>query len=151
MLHAWRGPMTPRGPVGQPTSPAEMAGILGTVQRSLADAHVEGLSADGRFSHAYGAVLAAAKAVVRSEALRIAGPESHRDTLRVAGEMLGDEYRDIMRYFDRCRVKRNTLTYDVAGTVSEAEFEELLCHARAFSAVVLSWLLEHHPELLTGE
>jgi hypothetical protein len=59
--------------VSQPTSPFEIEGLLGTVTRSLADARVEGLSADGGFSHAYGAVLGAATVVLRSEGLRIRG------------------------------------------------------------------------------
>lgn len=140
--------MSGRGVVQQPTSAAEIAGVLGTVDRSLADARVEGLSVDGRFAHAYGAVLGSATVIVRSEGLRVTGPEHHKRTLAAAAEILGEGYRDRMRYFDRCRVKRNNVTYDTAWMISETEVRELLRMAGDFCVDARNWLGAHHPELL---
>jgi hypothetical protein len=139
-----------RGLVRQPTSHEEIEGILGTVVRSLADAQVDGLSTDGRFSHAYGAVLGAATVILRTEGLRVVGPEHHKATFAAVPEILGDGYRDVIRYFDRCRIKRNNVTYDTAGTVSDAEVRELVRQAESFCADVLAWVRANHPELLRG-
>jgi hypothetical protein len=136
--------------VSQPTSPSEIEGLLGTVTRSLADARVEGLSADGRFSHAYGAALAAATVVLRSEGLRIRGAEHHKATFAAVAGVLGEAYRDRIRYFDRCRIKRNNAAYDAAGTISDAEVCELVRQAESFTTDAIEWVTANHPELLRG-
>lgn len=133
--------------VRQPTSPHEIEGLLGTITRSLADARVEGLSADGRFSHAYGAVLGAATVVLRSEGLRVRGHEHHKATFAAVAGTLGEAYRDKIRYFDKCRIKRNNAAYDAAGTISDAEVGELVRQAEAFAADVLEWVRARHPDL----
>ena len=114
----------------------------------MADARIEGLSADGRFAHAYGAVLGSATIIVRSEGLRVTGPEHHKKTLSAAGEILGEAYRDRMRYFDRCRVKRNNVTYDTAGMISETEVCELLDRAEEFCRDAWDWVRANHPEIV---
>jgi hypothetical protein len=136
--------------VRQPTSAAELTGLLGTVTRSLADARVEGLSADGRFSHAYGAVLGAATVVLRSEGLRVRGAEHHKVTFSAVAGVLGEAYRDRIRYFDKCRIKRNSAAYDTAGTISEAEVCELVRQAESFASDAITWVRANHSELLRG-
>jgi uncharacterized protein (UPF0332 family) len=136
--------------VSQPTSAVEIEAVLGTITRSLADARVEGLSADGRFSHAYGAVLGAATVVLRSEGLRVRGAEHHKATFAAVADVLGEAYRDRIRYFDRCRIKRNNAAYDAAVTVSDAEVHELVRQAESFTTDVIAWVRANHPELLRG-
>jgi hypothetical protein len=60
---------------------------------------------------------------------------------------MGAAMQEIADYFDHCRARRNTVDYDRAGTVAEAEVDELLAEARGFRAAVLDWLSARHPRL----
>ena len=51
-------------------------------------------------------------------------------------------------YFDTCRVKRNTVEYDLAEIASEHETGEIIEQAFAFKDVVNSWIATNHPKLL---
>jgi hypothetical protein len=51
-------------------------------------------------------------------------------------------------YFNACREKRNELSYEMAGVVSEHEANELLNEIPAFEAAVLRWIQTHHAELI---
>ena len=50
-------------------------------------------------------------------------------------------------YLNTCRQKRNDLSYELAGVVTDSEVKELLHEVPAFQALVDEWLREHHPEL----
>ena len=56
----------------------------------------------------------------------------------------GQDYAD---YFDMCRSKRATASYDRAGEISDTEVESLLEEVDAFREKVLAWLRKHHPDL----
>ena len=53
----------------------------------------------------------------------------------------------IEELFDRCRRKRNDLSYDSLGVVSEADVIELEKRAAAFFADVEAWIAAKHPTL----
>ena len=50
-------------------------------------------------------------------------------------------------YFERCRRKRNELSYDMAGVVTDTEAAEILVQAKALQDTVQQWIGHHHPHL----
>jgi hypothetical protein len=126
----------------------EIAQLRALADRYLADARVEGLSADGRFDRAYGAARALATIVVRASGYRVKGKGgAHYNTfvaLRAADPRLFARSAD---YFDACRAKRNDLAYVAPGIVSEAEVEEILREVPEFAVRVERWLKERWPDL----
>ena len=50
-------------------------------------------------------------------------------------------------YFNACRDKRNELSYEMAGVVSEQEANELLEEVPEFESAVFQWIGDRHPGL----
>ena len=72
----------------------------------------------------------------------------HFRTIAAIQEVLGAEKADAVAYLELCRVKRNTVEYDMAGVVSESEAIELIEFANQFRTDVLKWLAKHHRNLV---
>ncbi len=127
----------------------EVADLRGVVDRNLADAALSRLSADNRLGIAYEAVLVACKIVVHASGYRVRSgiPGAHAKTLECAEIALGTSASTVIDYFDAIRRKRNRLSYDVAGTVSDSEAAEALKSAKGFQTTVEAWLQKHHPSL----
>ena len=51
-------------------------------------------------------------------------------------------------YLEACRVKRNTVEYDMAGAATDRDAAELQEFAKQLRAEVISWLRENHPMFL---
>ena len=64
-------------------------------------------------------------------------------------ETMGADSFELAEYFNACRVKRNVIDYDRAGSISEIETEKLLKEARHFREIIVHWLQSNHPEFLT--
>jgi len=54
--------------------------------------------------------------------------------------IMGNDYKELVDYFDSCRSKRNITDYDYAGTISNSEVEELISEAESFLESTLDWL-----------
>ncbi len=54
----------------------------------------------------------------------------------------------LIRQFDAFRKKRNVLSYEVGGAVSDKEAKEMAALAKALREEVGHWIREKHPELL---
>jgi hypothetical protein len=65
----------------------------------------------------------------------------HFRAIQALPVILGEARRDEAIYLDACRMKRNTVEYDVAT-------EELLEFAKSLRKNVLTWLKKHHSDLL---
>lgn len=117
--------------------------------RDIADAAVPDVSADNRLGSAYEAVLVSCKLVVHASGYRVrsgvAGAHAH--TLECAGLVLGPSVAGFVNYFDGVRRRRNTLSYDVAGTVSDHEAAEALRRAISFGQEVEAWIRANHAHL----
>jgi uncharacterized protein (UPF0332 family) len=129
------------------TNPAEIAGLFAVVERDLADAAIEALSADRRFATAYNAALQAAKAMMYAEGYRTSGVCHHRTTFEFLGAISAEEFGELANYFDDCRRKRNRSDYVGVGYVSDTEAKYLLEEAREFVERTRAWIHEHYPEL----
>jgi hypothetical protein len=112
------------------TSAAEQEALARLVERGLRDAEVDGVSADGRFLHAYGAALALARMAIARAGWRVKGPGSHVTTFEAIVPALGSRARKDADYLDSCRLRRNMLAYDAEGLASEEDARELVLVVR---------------------
>jgi len=126
------------------TTNEEIEGLLSIVERELRDSQVEGISADGTFSHAYRAALTLATVLLCAAGYMPARGQSHHyRTIEAIPEILGDRARDDAAYLQSCRAKRNAAEYDAANEASETECRELIEFAKEFEKTVRSWLHQH--------
>jgi hypothetical protein len=131
------------------TSAREIADLLGVIERDLADAGVVEVSADRRFAIAYEAALQLATITVYASGYETQGPGHHFNTFQVLRETMGATGQRYADYFDLCRTKRATASYDRAGEISETEVQSLKAEVEAFKEEVLSWLRRNHEDLAT--
>ena len=129
------------------TSRDEVAGLLGIVERDIADAG-QSISADWRFSIAYNAALRLCTILLYAEGYRSERTLQHYRTIQALGLILGPDRKADVEYLEVCRKKRNIIEYDAAGTVTNQDAVELLAFATDLRERVLTWLGEKHPELL---
>ena len=132
------------------TSAREIADLFAVVERNLADASVEAVSADRRFAIAYEAALELASITLYCNGYKTYGAGHHFTTFQALKETMGDAGEGYADYFEMCRAKRKVTSYDRAGEISETEVESLLEEVKAFKEEVLAWLRKHHPRLARG-
>ncbi len=132
------------------TNPQEIQGLLSVAKRELTDAQVRGLSTDARFAHAYNAALQCALAALAAAGYRVArGVSHHHYAFQSLAYTLGYDASAISK-LDKLRKKRNVSEYELAGSVSEKEADEMIRLAKDLRAKVQAWLSKEHPALLKG-
>jgi hypothetical protein len=124
----------------------EIDDLRAAVECNLTDAGITGLSADNRFGIAYEAALLLAKMAVACAGYRVKGPGAHKTMFDAVELAMGARVSSEALYFDRCRRKRNNLSYDAAGIVPQTEAEELLKEAARFRTSVETWISKHYPQ-----
>ena len=129
------------------TTKQELDDLRGAVGRNLQDAALHGLSVDNKFGLAYEAVLLLAKMAIACAGYRTKGRGGHHTTFVALKLAMGPGVSKMADYFDRCRRKRNDLSYDSAGIVSATEAEELMKQSKAFRTTVETWIIKNHPKL----
>lgn len=129
------------------TSPQEIANLLALADRDLAACQVKGLPTDWRFTIAYNAALQSATAALAAVGYRASRDNHHYRVIQALEFSIKPESR-IIDTFDAFRRKRNVSSYDVAGSVSEVEANEMLTLASDLRKRVESWIREAHPNLL---
>jgi hypothetical protein len=126
----------------------EIAGLLAIVERDLDDAAERGISADWRFGIAYNAALKLCTVLVHASGYRPERTLQHYRTIAALPLVLGDGKKDDTVYLETCRVKRNTVEYDMAGAATDADADELLEFAKRLRKDVMAWLRANHADLL---
>jgi hypothetical protein len=129
------------------TSAEELADLRNAAHRNLCDAAIMQLSADNRFGLAYEGALLAAKMALACAGYRVKGPGAHHTTFVALKLVLGKDILQTANYLERCRRKRNELTYDAAGIATDEDAKELLAKAASLQAVVEKWIAATHPDL----
>jgi hypothetical protein len=130
------------------TSKRELDALRELIARDLADAGIQGLSADRRFATAYNAALQAAKMAIACAGYRLASaPGHHRLTFQAAQMALGPAAAKSLDYMEACRRKRNAIDYDHAAVATETEAAEMVDAAELFLEFVEKWMAAHHPKL----
>lgn len=128
------------------SSPKEITGLLGIVDRDLKDAEGN-ISADWRFGIAYNAALKLCAILLHASGYRPEQKLGHYRTLTALPLILGESRKDDADYLDACRAKRNTVEYDIAGVATEADAIELIDFVKELRLDVIGWLHKNHAEL----
>lgn len=106
------------------------------------------LSADSRLYLAHNAIMASATAVLAAAGYRaVRGGSEHFHTI-AALEFTIDPHRKLIPRLDAFRKKRNQSSYEVSGSVSEAEVARGFALALQVREEVEAWIKKHRPELL---
>lgn len=134
----------------EPTSPDEIKSLLGIVERSLADAKIEAISADLRFIAAFNAALCVATLALRATGHRTVTQAGHHVKTIESLELTLKPNARIIQKFKAFNNKRNKSVYDVAGAVSDQELQAMISLATELKKDTIAWLQEIHPELLDG-
>ena len=88
------------------TSGQEIRGLLGVVDRDLADCEASGLSPDWRLNIAYNAALQAATAAFAASGYRAARESHHYRVIQSLAYTIGADH-PLITQFDQFRKKRN--------------------------------------------
>ncbi len=100
---------------------------LSSARRLLAD------DRDWAFAIAYNAVLQAGRALMLWEGYHAtSGEGGHVAVVKFCEEYFGPRYHEEMALFDRMRVTRHRVVYDVSGSISHLEAEEAFGFAEQF-------------------
>ena len=126
------------------TSKKELDKLRAVIRRDLADASLDGASADRRFATAYTSGCENGDCVCWLSRRRRWTHRISFDVVKLAIGKAADPYSD---YFDRCRRKRNVIDYDDAFVATETEAKEIVTKAKKFLEVVEQWIAKNHPSL----
>jgi len=129
------------------SSREEITNLLGLVDRDLRECQAKGLGADWRFAIAYNAALQAATAALAAVGYR-ASRDSHHYRVFQSLEYTIQADPKLIRSLDAFRKKRNTSSYEMGGTISDKEAEEMAVLARGLRAQVEQWIRAEHPKLV---
>lgn len=130
------------------SSKQEITDMLDIVKRDINDA-TGNISSDWRFGIAYNAALKLCTILIYAEGYRTTtGGSHHMRTIAMLPEILGADHKKDKNYLDTCRRKRNIAEYDMAGSASDSDADELIEFANELKAEVLEWLKLNHPELI---
>ena len=131
------------------SSPAEIKNLLDLADTKIADYNkAKALSADSRLSLVHNAIMASATAVLAAAGYRVArGGSEHFHTI-AALEFTIDPQKKLISRLDAFRKKRNQSSYEVSGSVSEAEVASAFALALQVRADTAAWIKKHRPQLL---
>ena len=118
------------------------------VARDLADASIDGLSADRKYATAYNAALQAANMAIACAGYRVTAKTGHHKiTFYCANLALGAGANKYADYFETCRRKRNVIDYTRSHVATETEAKEVVAQATQFVEFVESWIGSKYPNL----
>jgi hypothetical protein len=128
------------------SSRQEISKLLALSDRDLANCATSGLDADWRFAIAYNAALQSATAALAAAGFRASREAHHLRVIHSLAFTIGTD-KDFIRRFDAFRKKRNLRSYEMEGTVSDQEADEMAVFAADLRSRVEHWIRENHSEL----
>jgi len=99
------------------------------------------------YNYSYLAMLRCGRSIVFMKGYRSVDGQQHKTIIELSGEILGEEFKSIVKKFDRMRRKRNQFTYDPFLPVSKIEAENALKTAEEFVKIVLKIIQKENPQL----
>jgi len=127
----------------------EIQKLLQVVDRELSDARAMGISPDGKFEHAYAAMLQLCIIPLRAAGYQVPKGESHHkraiDSLRYT---LGQLWGKTADYIDLCSRQRAQATYERIDVVGNEDADELLRKAQQLRMDVVNWLKANHADMV---
>ena len=129
----------------EPTSPEEIRSLFGIIQRDLADAKVEAISADRRFEAAFSAARTCANLALRACGFRTTTQPGHHLKTIESLELTIEAESKLIQKLRVLSKKRNATSYDAAGNVSDHELAQAIDVAEELLHSVTLWLRKNHP------
>ena len=102
------------------------------------------------YNYAYLAMLRCGRSIVFMKGYRSVDGQQHKTIIELSGEILEEEFKSIVKKFDRMRRKRNQFTYDPFIPVSKIEAKNALMTAENFVKIVLGLVRKENPQLRLG-
>jgi uncharacterized protein (UPF0332 family) len=99
------------------------------------------------YTYAYLAMLRCGRSIVFIKGFRSVDGQQHKTIIELSGEILGEEFKSIIKKFDRMRRKRNQFTYDPFIPVSKIEAKNALIVAQNFIKIVQEIIKKENPQL----
>ena len=99
------------------------------------------------YNYSYLAMLRCGRSIVFMKGYRSVDGQQHKTIIELSGEILGEEFKSIVKKFDHMRRKRNQFTYDPFIPVSKIEAENALKTAEQFVKIVLKIVQKENPQL----
>jgi hypothetical protein len=125
----------------------EVENLLGLVDRDLRESQAKGLGADWSFAIAHNAALQAVTAALAAAGYR-ASRDAHHYRVFQSLEYTIKPDPKLIRSLDAFRKKRDTSSYEMGGTISDKEADEMANLAKGLHTEVERWIRTEHPELL---
>lgn len=121
--------------------------LLEAAERSLRDAQLPGLSAEGRFDLAYRAVMQAANAALQANGFRTltSRPGHHQTLVQSLPKTIGLDTAQML-VLDKLRKQRNAIDY-TGDTVSNGMADECVVRAANLVSAVQAWIRRQRPDL----
>ena len=134
--------------MGPPTQ-SDIAQRIHLARLAAVESNTSGLRPGRRFQILYEAAYRWSEIVLRAEGWRTKGEGHHETLFSALPHFLGDKTTKIARFLDRCRRRRNVVTYGVEyPPVTEQQVDDLANAVRELEAIVTAWLIEKHPGLI---
>ena len=122
------------------TSQQEINELLAKVERDIAEASKEEITLDWRLAIAYNACLGCATIALRASGYRMpGGAGQHYRTIQTLRFTINPD-SDIIISLEAISKKRAIVSYDAAGTITEAEVEEARQLADQLLEQLKTWL-----------
>ncbi len=126
------------------TSKQEIGNLFKIVDRDLGDAQRKDVSPDWRFGIAYNAALKLCTILLYCEGYKSENTYAHYRTIQSLPLILGNDRSNDAAYLEACRIKRNIVEYDYAGSTSDSEADELIGFVKKLYAEVSEWVVKDH-------
>lgn len=99
---------------------------------------------------AYQAMLRAGRAILFANGYLPADGAQHKTVVELTGILLGAEYGDLIRQFEKFRKKRNSFFYDSEDTGNRGEAEKALQVAKALLMKIKTYIENLNPQFRFG-
>jgi hypothetical protein len=129
------------------TSKKELDELRAMVAVNLKDAHVSGISAQGRFEFGYNAARLMATVVVRASGYRIIAKTGHHYFTFQALQASDPAFVKTAIYFDKARDMRNDFSYEAVVLISDTDADELVEAVEQFRQGSEAWIKAKNPAL----
>jgi len=102
------------------------------------------------YNYAYLSMLRCGRAIMFMKGYRSVDGQQHKTIIELSGEILGEEFKSVIKKFDHMRRKRNQFTYDPFLPVSKIEAENALKTAEEFVNIAMNLIQKENPQLRLG-
>lgn len=121
---------------------------MALAERDLTASRTPCLDTDWRLNIAYNAALQLATAALAASGYRANRQAHHYYVIQSLAHTIGADTA-LVEQLQQFRRKRHHGAYDRAGLVSSTEAEAMGTLATELRSLVLAWLHDHHPELMS--